>query len=361
MKKEFFVLRFIKGIFFTGLIHILPTLLVIAIITIGYNFLEKHVGAPINKLIINKLSKEWSFIAINYLKVPQALFLPIHLETYEDVVKKVQNSSVELHEAKRKKEAALLIFNETATPLLQKKENSNDIEYKKFIELKLEKIRESSGLKQAEIDLEREEIKLRKEIERENEIRLTKQKWGNEQPQILKEEITKKYPEVIGILISIILIFFVGVIIHSVAGRSLKNYWDKVLNSLPLVQKLYPYAKKLTEFLLETKPAQEFKSVVLIEYPRKGVYAIAFPTGEFSLDGLKGGKKTTLFIPSSPTPFTGYTIIVNEEDLIPIDITVEEAMSIIITGGVVKPTRFISSSLQNDDNSFIELENKTIS
>jgi uncharacterized membrane protein len=221
----------------------------------------------------------------------------------------------------------------------------------RFLDQKIQKIRESSGLNEAERIYQQENIRLRKEIERENEIRLTRRKWGDTRAQKLRDEINEKYPDIIGLLLAFVIIFLVGVLITTFAGRTLKHLWERAVSSLPLVRKLYPYTKQLTEFLFEEKKTSEFRSVALVEYPRKGIFALGFPTGEIRLHTSPDAvKKITMFIPSSPTPFTGYTIIVDESELTPLHITVEEAIRFCITGGVVKPDFFRNIPLPEPDN-----------
>lgn len=329
----------LKKIFITGLMNILPTLLVIAILLIAYNFLTQNLGAPINNLIKKQLAGNWKHVAINYLNIDETLYQTVKFETYEELVKRVQSSSLSFHDAKINLENAKAKFTEQATDFIQKKETSSDPEYIKFLEEKIAKIREASGLKELEKNLQKENIKLKQDIVRENEIRLSKQKFIEDTPKKLKESIDKKYPDVIGLFIALLIIFFIGVIITTVAGKSLKHYWERTLSSLPLVKMIYPYAKQLTEFIFNENKTLEFKSVVIVEYPRKGIYSMGFPTGEFNVPELNKNKMT-VFIPSSPTPVTGYTIIVDTSDVIQISMTVEEAVRFCITGGVIKPDLF---------------------
>ena len=121
-KKDFFLLRVIKKIFVTGLIHILPTLLVVSILVIAYNFLDKSIGGPINHLIKRKLAGNWKQIAIQYLKIDPDLYRPSYQESFEELVRRVQRSSVEFNQAKLALDEARKSFEKQATPLLQKKE-----------------------------------------------------------------------------------------------------------------------------------------------------------------------------------------------------------------------------------------------
>lgn len=347
-EKEFFLFRIFKKIFFAGLANILPALLVISILVIAYNFLENRIGAPVNKLIKKQLASGWKNFAVTYMNIDPELYEPLKTETYEDVVRRVQHSSVPFFNANTNFENARKKFEKQATPFIQKKESSSDPEYIQYLETKIENIRETTGLITAEKKLEVENVRLRREISRENEIRLTKAKLKDSRPDRLKNEINSKYPAYVGLLIALFLIFITGMIFTTVAGRSLSRFWEKTMTALPLVKNLYPYTKQLTEFLFSEKKKPEFTSVALIEYPRKGIFALGFPTGEVNLSILNGThKKITIFIPSSPTPFTGYTIFINEDEVIPVNITVEEAIRLCITGGVVKPSNMLPVPEEN--------------
>ncbi|MFH1318919.1 MAG: DUF502 domain-containing protein [Candidatus Omnitrophota bacterium] len=112
----------------------------------------------------------------------------------------------------------------------------------------------------------------------------------------------------------------------------------KLLLKLPLIDKIYPPIKRIVDFLF-FPPKKKFKSAVLVEYPRKGIYSIGFLTNEsYSSFEEKIGKKLyNIFMPSSPSPLTGFTIIVPESDLIFLDVGVDEAIKMIVSGGLLNP------------------------
>jgi uncharacterized membrane protein len=107
---------------------------------------------------------------------------------------------------------------------------------------------------------------------------------------------------------------------------------------VPVVKQVYPYVKQVVDFLFSDDSPMEFNRVVALEYPRKGLWSVGFVTGD-SLRTLResSGKAVSVFIPSSPTPFTGYTITVPVEELIEMPISVEEAIRFAISGGVLIP------------------------
>ena len=154
--------------------------------------------------------------------------------------------------------------------------------------------------------------------------------------------IDKNYPtfigSILGVLISIVAVYMVGSFLANRIVKRLFNMMETFLFKFPVVRVIYPYAKQVTDFLFSDKKAR-FNRVVAVEYPRKGIYSMGFLTG----DGLKsitkatGEKMVNVFIPSSPTPVTGYVIFVPEREIINLSITVDEAFRLAISGGVIIP------------------------
>ena len=124
----------------------------------------------------------------------------------------------------------------------------------------------------------------------------------------------------------------------TLVGRRVLSRFESGMSKFPVVKVIYPYARQVVEFFMREK-AVTFHSVVAIEYPRKGLYSIGFVTGlgMKTLSRAANREMINLFIPSSPTPITGYTIFVPVEDAIPIPISVDEAIRFAISGGVLVP------------------------
>lgn len=147
--------------------------------------------------------------------------------------------------------------------------------------------------------------------------------------------------QVAGFLLAIIVVVFIGAVVASVLGKALWRKFEKFVLRAPLIRQVYPYIKQITDFLLTQNKQLNYTRVAAIEYPRKGVWSIALVTG----DGMKAivDSKSqdflTVFIPSSPTPFTGYVITVPKDEVIMLDITIEEALRYTISGGVITPAK----------------------
>lgn len=141
----------------------------------------------------------------------------------------------------------------------------------------------------------------------------------------------------LGLLITVLVILLVGVLSVHFFGRVLFRTIEMWLSRLPVIRKVYPPVKQLAQFLFDEQTRQAaFRRVVLVPYPRPGAYSIAFVTNE-SKTTVTGSPKTllTLLIPNPPSPFTGPIIFVPEEDVMPLELSVEDAVKLIVSGGVV--------------------------
>ena len=145
---------------------------------------------------------------------------------------------------------------------------------------------------------------------------------------------------VAGFLLALLAVCIVGALLASVVGKTLWRMVEKFIMNTPLLRGIYPYVKQVTDFLLtQEDQAQLFKRVVAIEYPRKGIWSIGFVTGsgmERVSDSIRE-EMVTVLIPTSPTPLTGFVIMVPKKKTIDVGMTVEEAFRFIVTGGVVAP------------------------
>ncbi len=140
--------------------------------------------------------------------------------------------------------------------------------------------------------------------------------------------------EGLGALLSLFIILVVGALI-SFAKIKFFNL-DRLFLRFPLVKKIYGPIKQIISFLFIDVTRPEFKKIALVEYPRKGIYSLGFVTGKAlkAIETRTGKRMYNVFIPSSPSPLTGFTVVVGEEDLLFLDITLEEAMSLIVSGGM---------------------------
>ncbi|MEP0827546.1 MAG: DUF502 domain-containing protein [bacterium] len=142
----------------------------------------------------------------------------------------------------------------------------------------------------------------------------------------------------LGILATLLLIFLVGIFTTNVIGSTLVKYWDKLLARTPIIRVFYLAAKQLIEAV--TVPnIKAFKEVVMIEYPRKGIFVIGFATTRTRLITADKGEKRLIgvYIPSTPTPMTGAIVFLPEEEVVSLDMPVEDGIKLIVSGGIVAP------------------------
>ncbi len=143
-----------------------------------------------------------------------------------------------------------------------------------------------------------------------------------------------------GFIVALVGVCIIGAMLASVVGRTLWRIIEKFIMSTPFLKEVYPYIKQITDFVFaEDRKKKVFSKVVAVEYPRKGVWSIGMVTGT-AIKDLRARSKDellTVLIPTSPTPFTGFVIMVPKKDTIELDITIEEAFRFTVSGGVITP------------------------
>jgi uncharacterized membrane protein len=142
----------------------------------------------------------------------------------------------------------------------------------------------------------------------------------------------------IGVVLSIILVLATGMVVANLLGRRLVNAWESVLARIPLVRTLYAGVKQIMEAVLATD-AKSFRKVLLVEYPRKGVWSLAFMTSDQLGEVQKkiDSNVISVFIPTTPNPTSGFVLMVPEKDVVELNMTVEDGLKFIISMGVVVP------------------------
>ncbi|MCS7185507.1 MAG: DUF502 domain-containing protein [Armatimonadota bacterium] len=155
----------------------------------------------------------------------------------------------------------------------------------------------------------------------------------------------------IGLLLLIGCILVVGAIVSTVLGRRLAAFSERILLQLPLIRTVYGPAKQIVEFFVNPGAIQ-FGAVVLVRYPHPNSYAIGFITGKEveELDNAVGKRTVNVFVPFTPTPVTGIMLVLPEDEVIPVDLTVEEALKMVVSGGVVTPTKVLAETSGGEKN-----------
>ena len=139
---------------------------------------------------------------------------------------------------------------------------------------------------------------------------------------------------IVGFILTFLFVFITGYIVSSVFGKILFSKIESIISRIPIVNSLYQTIKGLTESISNSSK-QAFSKVVLIEYPRKGIWTLALVTGE-SIN-KEGINFYHLFLPTSPNPTSGYMLYIPKDDVNEIDMSTEEAIKIIVSGGALSP------------------------
>jgi uncharacterized membrane protein len=155
----------------------------------------------------------------------------------------------------------------------------------------------------------------------------------------LEKQWTKTPQSLVGFFIAMILVYMLGRILASIFGRKIWSYFEGTVQRVPGFKQVYPYIKQVTEFLFAERKISLKSRVVAVPYPRQGIWSIGLLTGTGFRQVREETREelVTVFIPSSPTPVTGYVICVKRSEVIELPITLEEAIRFTVSGGVIVP------------------------
>ncbi len=154
----------------------------------------------------------------------------------------------------------------------------------------------------------------------------------------------------LGFITAIILIFLVGYYSRNLAVKFTIRVMERVFMNIPLAKSIYAGARELINAFSPEHEGRTFKEVCMIEYPRKGVYSIGFVTNEMSFRESESQSRslTNVYIPLPPNPTTGMLALVPSEDVIPLNVTVEQGMKLILSAGIVSPEDFAVRDVSNE-------------
>ena len=151
-------------------------------------------------------------------------------------------------------------------------------------------------------------------------------------------------PEIIGyeipgleLIIAFISFILIGLIFSTLFGKAILGYFDNLITRIPFAGNVYKAIKQITETFSNADAA--YQKVVLIEYPRKDIYAIGFMTGETKGE-IKDRKKidmVNVFVPTTPNPTSGFLLFIPKEDAVELDMSVEDAIKLVVSAGMVVP------------------------
>ncbi|BAZ37819.1 hypothetical protein NIES4101_37440 [Calothrix sp. NIES-4101] len=142
----------------------------------------------------------------------------------------------------------------------------------------------------------------------------------------------------VGLAVPLVSILAIGLMARNIAGRWLLDFGEKFLQAIPLAGQVYKTLKQLLETILKDSNGK-FRRVILVEYPRRGIWAIAFVTGVISNDiqSQMSRPMLSVFIPTTPNPTTGWYAVIPEDEVVNLSISIEDAFKIVVSGGIVAP------------------------
>ena len=142
----------------------------------------------------------------------------------------------------------------------------------------------------------------------------------------------------VGLLIGVIVITVIGAIAAGFLGRWLIGLGERLLNRMPVVRSIYGASKQILETVLSTQ-SDAFREVVLVEYPRKGLWVLGFVTGatKGEVKDMMSEQTVNVFIPTTPNPTSGFLLFCPNKDITYLDMSVEDAVKLVVSGGIVTP------------------------
>jgi uncharacterized membrane protein len=147
-------------------------------------------------------------------------------------------------------------------------------------------------------------------------------------------------PPLVGALFTFLVILLSGVVVRHLFGHEIVRIGERLLSRVPVARSIYGGVKQLFEAIVTSNSRTSFNRVVMIEYPRKGLYALAFTTGPARgtlQEALPETPLVNCFVPTTPNPTSGFYLLVPEAELVDVSLTVEDAFKVIMSAGLVTP------------------------
>jgi uncharacterized membrane protein len=141
-----------------------------------------------------------------------------------------------------------------------------------------------------------------------------------------------------GFIFVVLILLVTGALVTNILGRKLLDLWERALNKIPGFRNIYNALKKISSTVLNTS-SESFRKAFLIQYPSKGIWVVAFQSGDFKgeIESIIGEDVINLFVPTTPNPTSGFFVIIPKKDAIELKMSVEEAFKLVISAGVVTP------------------------
>jgi uncharacterized membrane protein len=155
------------------------------------------------------------------------------------------------------------------------------------------------------------------------------------------------YANLAGLVVAILLIYLAGRLFGNYIGRRIYAKLEKLIAAIPGFKQVYPHVKQMVDLIFGDKDSMKaFREVVLVQYPREGVWTVGLVTGEAfgELRDAAGGPVLSVFIPTSPTPMTGFVVNVRKDEAIKLDMSIDQAIRFVVSAGVLTPDNVVAES-----------------
>ncbi|MFQ5751175.1 MAG: DUF502 domain-containing protein [bacterium] len=165
---------------------------------------------------------------------------------------------------------------------------------------------------------------------------------------------TKRVPG-IGFITLLLIIILTGIIARNYFGRKIVNFGDKIVQRIPLINRVYGAIKQISQAFFTSK-REVFKKPILFEYPRRGIYSIGFYTQDTRgpVQEALDEDVVSIFLPTTPNPTSGFLLFVPKSEIIELNLTIEEALKLVISGGAIVPSNTKIEKLTTQDSSKLE-------
>jgi uncharacterized membrane protein len=152
------------------------------------------------------------------------------------------------------------------------------------------------------------------------------------------ENLLGVYIPGIGVIATLFVVFLTGLVTANIIGQRLVRFWEGVLSRIPVVKSVYYSVKQVSDTLFSSS-GEAFRKALLVQYPREGIWTIAFQTGQPGGDvtNYLTGEYVSIYVPTTPNPTSGFFLMLPRKDVIELDMSVDEALKYIISMGVVAP------------------------
>jgi len=155
-------------------------------------------------------------------------------------------------------------------------------------------------------------------------------------PQFQPDALFGAHIPGVGVVLALVVLILIGALTTNMVGKYLMGWVDTLLAKVPVVRSIYGAMRQLMDAVLG-KGSKAFRQVVLVSFPQKGQWTIGFVTGETSLPVPGEEQKVAVFVATTPNPTSGWLLFVSESELIPLDLSVEEGMKVVVSGGMLAP------------------------